>query len=254
MRISGLVGQIREHTIVKRDVDRDSIVVDLGMNDGRFAREVHETFGCKVFGAEPNPDLVSSLGVAGAITCQNVAISASAGTVKFCLSNDNEASHIMSAGLARADQTIVEVSSVPLTIFLSTNHITRIDLLKIDIEGAELEIFEGPDFQILKEAKQITVEFHAFLDPLQRPRVKKIISRMKSSGFYCIDFSATWKDVLFVNQSLVKLAVREKVALLYHKYTCGVPALIRKFYREDLGTVTRKIISRKYSRPLERQT
>jgi hypothetical protein len=122
------------------------------------------------------------------------------------------------------------------------------DLLKIDIEGAEMQIFEGDDLDIFKHIKQISVEFHAFIYPEQRRRVKKIISQMKRNGFYCIDFSATWKDVLFINRSMVRITFREKAALLSHKYATGLPALSRKIYSEGLGTVTKKIIARRLSR------
>jgi hypothetical protein len=92
------------------------------------------------------------------------------------------------------------------------------------------------------------VEFHAFIYPEQRSRVRNIISKMNKSGFYSIDFSATWKDVLFINQSRIKIGFWEKAALLHHKYAIGLPALMRKICTEGLGTVTQKIIARRFSR------
>lgn len=246
-----LVDQIREHTILKRGITRDSVIVDLGMNDGRFARDINARYGCKVVGVEPNAKLAIGIGISDSISCHNIAISSASGLVKFGIADDNEASHILSDGNLRPGMEIVEVGCVPLATFLSSKDITQVDLLKIDIEGAELEIFEGPDSDTLQNIKQISVEFHAFLDPAQRPRVQNIMSRMRERGFYCTDFSATWKDVLLLNEALLKISLQEKIALHYHKYAVGVPALLRKVYSEGPSKVTKKIIARRYSRSSE---
>jgi FkbM family methyltransferase len=247
MRTSEIVCQIREHTLLKRDLDCHSIVIDLGMNDGRFAREIHDKYGCRVIGVEPNPRLAMSFAGSDIITCHNMAISSSEGIVKFRIDDDSEASHIISDDAVTQGQTVVDVPSVSLRTFLVRNDIARVDLLKMDIEGAELAIFEGDDFNVLPQMKQISVEFHAFLDVSQRPRVKEIIYRMTKNGFYCVDFSATWKDVLFLNQAMMPLSRRDKIALSYRKYALGFPALFEKIHREGLGAVTRKIISRRYA-------
>jgi hypothetical protein len=176
-----------------------------------------------------------------------MAIASSEGIVKFRIDDDSEASHIISDDAVTQGQTVVDVPSVSLRAFLVRNDIARVDLLKMDIEGAELAIFEGDDFNVLSQIKQISVEFHAFLDVSQRPRVKDIISRMTKNGFYCMDFSATWKDVLFLNQAMMPLSRPDKIALSYRKYALGFPALFEKIHREGLGAVTRKIISHRYA-------
>jgi FkbM family methyltransferase len=254
MRTHSLVDQIREHSILCRDLNRDSLVVDLGMNDGRFAREIHAKYGCRVVGVEPNPTLAKEIGRSPPVSCDNLAIAATQGFVRFQIAEDPEASHIVppadgpAHGAPAPDYPVVTVPCVPLRTFFRANRITRPDLLKIDIEGDELQLFEGDDFTALLEVEQITVEFHAFLDPAQRPRVKRIISRMRRGGFHCIDFSATWKDVLFINERLVKLGPGEKIGLAYRKYATGLPALFRKIRSEGGRTVARKVIARRFAR------
>ena len=170
-----------------------------------------------------------------------------AGVAKLRIDDDSEASRLVLNG-DDPKEGIVEVPCAPLRAYLADNAIAAADLLKIDIEGAELAIFEGEDFDVLPRMKQISVEFHAFLYPEQRPRVKNIISKMNKSGFYSIDFSATWKDVLFVNKSMISIGFWEKLALLHHKYATGLPALLRKIYADGLGAVIKKIIARRFSR------
>lgn len=93
---------------------------------------------------------------------------------------------------------------ITLEKFLKENNIYKIDLLKVDIEGAEIEMFETSPGEILKSINQITVEFHDFLWPELKPRVEKIKKRLIKLGFYCIPFSIKNNgDVLFIKRSLI---------------------------------------------------
>ncbi len=80
------------------------------------------------------------------------------------------------------------------------NKINEVDLLKIDIEGAELQLFLSTSDDVFSSIKQISIEFHDFMDLYPSEEVKKIINRFKS-GFYIIKFSRYYYyDVLFINK------------------------------------------------------
>ena len=53
-----------------------------------------------------------------------------------------------------------------------------IDLLKIDIEGAEFEVFSTIDLEILNRIKMIVDEIH-----LQHGNISSIVNKLKSAGF-----------------------------------------------------------------------
>src|SRR5262249_4200675 len=81
----------------------------------------------------------------------------------------------------------------------------RIDLIKMDIEGAEVEILETLPREILRRIGQITAEFHSapiFGFDLQL-RVERIIRRLRRERFMALDFSrGSRTDVLFVNRRM----------------------------------------------------
>ena len=77
------------------------------------------------------------------------------------------------------------------------------DLLKLDIEGAELDVFEGAAADELRRFRQITVEFHDFVWPEQAVRVGRAMALMEAAGFRRINFSRDNTDVLFVRRDLL---------------------------------------------------
>ena len=87
-----------------------------------------------------------------------------------------------------------------LTYFDATD---TIDLLKIDIEGSEYEILEQTPSSELLRFKQITVEFHDFLDKNLEMRNFIIEDRLNSLGFISFKkgtncwYGSSFYDTLF---------------------------------------------------------
>ena len=82
--------------------------------------------------------------------------------------------------------------------FLAETGLQAADLLKVDIERMELDLFETATVAELRCFRQITVEFHDFLWPEQASRVDRAKRRLVLAGFRRIDFSLDSSDVLFV--------------------------------------------------------
>jgi FkbM family methyltransferase len=55
------------------------------------------------------------------------------------------------------------LDGITLETFLNTQRIELVDLLKIDIEGAEEAVFNSTRDATLCNIKQITIEFHDFV-------------------------------------------------------------------------------------------
>jgi hypothetical protein len=66
------------------------------------------------------------------------------------------------------------VEAVTMQDILSREHVKRVDLLKIDIEGAGVELFPG-DVSWLDNVHAIAVEFHG--DSRQQSQFDEIIAR-----------------------------------------------------------------------------
>jgi len=98
----------------------------------------------------------------------------------------------------------------------------RIDLLKMDIEGAEIELFEACSDDELQAVMQITVEFHEFLYPEQAEAVARIKERMRRLGFWVLPFSLDNTNVLFLNRKTGVGAVEVAFLRSFVRYGKGI--------------------------------
>ena len=97
-----------------------------------------------------------------------------------------------------------------------------IDLLKIDIEGAEIELLEGLDKETFARIGEMTVEFHDFLRPSDRPRVAKVVAKIRDNGFYVVNFG--WRhftDVMCLNRAVFDVNLKLRARLTAAKYARG---------------------------------
>ncbi len=198
------ISRLCSHTFVSALLDRGSVVVDLGLNQGEFARGIHAKFGCAVYGAEPVPELFEALRGQAGLAAENCAIAAKAGSQMIHLAAGRCAS--LSGQPSGVQSQTIEVRTVPLAEFLSSHRITGVDLLKVDIEGAELEVFANLPADVLAEFRQITIEFHDFMHPETAPEVQRTIDNLRAAGFRCVRFSKDNIDLLFINSRRVRHA------------------------------------------------
>jgi len=98
----------------------------------------------------------------------------------------------------------IAVEGVTLGSFIESQGIDTVDLLKIDIEGAETGLLKTIDNDTLSRIKQITVEFHDFLPYFdQKEDIRTIKHRLDNFGFECIRYTMRYHaDVLFINRNL----------------------------------------------------
>lgn len=68
----------------------------------------------------------------------------------------------------------------------------KIDLVKVDIEGAEWEMILEADEETLKKPAQYTIEFHDFLDTSYRIKSYNCIQKMVSLGYKYESQKTTW--------------------------------------------------------------
>lgn len=93
------------------------------------------------------------------------------------------------------EENKIKIPSVRLKDFLDSE--TYIDLLKMDIEGAEIEVLKDCDSS-LKKAKHIFIEFHSFVNDTQNLNI--VLDILSSNGFrYFIKQEADRKQP-FINR------------------------------------------------------
>jgi|LakMenE18May11ns_1017448.scaffolds.fasta_scaffold9803658_1 FkbM family methyltransferase len=188
------------HTITPVLLDRNAIVVDLGCNKGDFAAMMLGRFDCSLLAIEANPAMVALATKRLGIPVENMAVAGSDGEIDFYLSGNPEASSVVPS-IAGGGQSSIRVPSTTLEAWATCRGIASVSVLKVDIEGAELDVIDSWDGRTPRPV-QWTVEFHDFMDPSQRPRVLKSIEKLKGFGYEAIN--PTWPDhidCLFVDKS-----------------------------------------------------
>jgi len=198
-----MLKKICEHTFLADKLGKDSVVVNLGANKGEFTNAVRGVFKCKIYAIEPVPELFASLKDGDGVVKIQGAITAKDEMMTLFIPEDRCATlHL----LAPVPAKTIEVQGYTLRRFLSVNGIDTIDLLKVDIEGAELDLFDGFSSDDLRKISQCTVEFHDFLYEELHERVEAAKEKIVSAGFYCIPFSLNNGDVLFVRKDVISFS------------------------------------------------
>lgn len=187
-----------DHTFIEH-LDKSSIVLDLGGNEGQFAKMISNNFESKVLVFEPVSELFEKIEESESVKKFSKAVMPNSGEhVKINLSDGQCAT-----AYGETDRSII-AESISIEDILLNEKIDRVSLLKMDIEGPEVPILENIKPEVLVKIDQITVEFHDFLWPELKPRVEAVKKRIKNLGYYCIPFSLTNNgDVLFIKKEIL---------------------------------------------------
>ncbi len=212
--------QVLLHSFIGDFLGPNSTVIDLGANRGEFSCYIANQFGSLVYAVEPVPDLFNQIPENPKIQKINCGIAAQSGVYKLNLSPQSCAT-IYPNHNSEAGDKILDVHCLALEEFIKNNKIQRVDLIKVDIEGAEIKVLEGLKPNVLLKVNQMTVEFHDFLWPELGSRVANIKKKLTAIGFYCIPFSFFNNgDVLFIRKNLISY-----FDYLYIKYIISYPQL-----------------------------
>lgn len=209
------VPEICGHTFLAGPLGPGSIIVDLGGSTAAFSRAIAAQYGCRCHVAEATAQNFQRIQESGQLTKYHRALGGAEGPVELLIADDG--SHWGSlAPLGGTKYGASEtVEGVTLQGFLSAIGNPAPDLVKIDIEGAEIAMFAAAPDETLRAIGQMTVEFHDFMDPgndALAAEVATVKARLAGLGFYCFQFSHPHNgDVLFVNSARVRLPWAQRV-------------------------------------------
>jgi FkbM family methyltransferase len=204
------LASVRGHHIWPAPLTKDSVVVDAGAHRGEFSAEIIRRFGCQCHLVEANPRLVETLIVAGAESITPAALDARDGRGMLHVSENLEATGLFDAGSASIG---VDVETIALATLMQRLGITKIDILKLDIEGAEFDLIASTPDQTLQRISQITVEFHDFKPAFRDHGLfENARARLQVMGFDCCNLAfRTHGDVLFLNRARLHLVARQRI-------------------------------------------
>jgi FkbM family methyltransferase len=168
---------------------KDRHIVDLGANVGIFTLYAARCAPqAKIFAVEPFPATFRRLAATvrdhsleSRVTCLNAAV---AGT--------NSARIMPDAPVPSQRRTLVptsapalvgsgtQVAGKTLEAILDENEIQQVDLLKVDIEGSEYEVFLSTSQHALACVHRIAMEYHGDCAPYSK---EQLFNHLRSAGF-----------------------------------------------------------------------
>jgi len=192
---------IESHSLLPDLLRPGGTVVDCGANLGTFSRVMVERFGVRVFAFEASPAVFARIPGLPGLVARNIAVCGNDGVVQLAIDDDITRTAVAGEGRTGSG-AILEVEGRTLPRLLAEAGIAGdIEVLKLDIEGAELGVIDSMSDNLIRRIGQITIEFHDFLGYHSRDDVNARVERIKALGFRELWWSRTRNtaDVLLVN-------------------------------------------------------
>ena len=171
IRLSVVAGNLRMHRLLDRLVVPGATVIDVGANIGYNTVHAARLAGPRgrVIALEPTPDNldvlrrnVASAGLAN-VTIEPVAAGRAAGVRDFFVRGARSAVNSLFAESCYASVTdVLQIAVVPLDDLVAGTA----DVVKIDVEGAELDVLEGMARLLRHPPKALIVEWHPLLQSM----------------------------------------------------------------------------------------
>jgi len=192
---------IHWHTVVPSLLLPGSHILDLGANVGCFSLEIAQSFHCICHAVEPDPELLAHISSHPRIKKYGYAIAARQASMFLHRSSNPLAASIVDASSSMSDDPGIVVDAIQLATFIERHVSGPVSLIKMDIEGAEVQVFDSLTDELLISIPQISVEFHDFCNLTPENTVKRIATRLQTLGFYYLRMSGVGhQDTLFVNR------------------------------------------------------
>lgn len=192
---------------------RSPLVVDVGGNIGQSVRRFKAAFPSAVIHSfEPHPKAYEQLKEVAAgyrdVTTWNTALGSSAGQQELIAVELTT----MSSFLPRdkdawgGEEKVVPVQVLTVDQFMEQNGIARIDILKADTQGTELEVFKGASGAMRDGRVQLVYFEHNFRGMyVGTPPLHEVLHYLTDHGFDLVsmyDFNyrnnfLSWCDLLF---------------------------------------------------------
>jgi len=217
------IEEIESHSILPDLVRRGGLVLDCGANLGAFSMEMIRRFDCRCYAFEASPVVFRRMPRHSNLIARNVAICGADRMVALELSEDITRNKISIK--ESKFESFVRVGGRHLAGIAGELGISDIEVLKLDIEGAELEVIDSLDDEFFRRISQITVEFHDFLGYATTQEVFERIERLKNIGFWELYWSRRRNtgDVLLVN--------RRRLGRIRYLYEQQIIRRLRAFVR-----------------------
>jgi len=186
-------------------LNESSIVYSLGVGDEiDFDLSIIDKYGVTVHGFDPTPnsiDMLAGTDLPERFHFHPWAVTAQDGSLKFYprLKKDGSKSDVMYTMIAEKEtiDDVIEVPAYSLSSIAEKLGHQHIDLLKMDIEGAEYEVLDGLLASPIKPT-QLLVEFHHRFADIGMEKTAGVIRRLRDDGYKIFAISEIGREVSFL--------------------------------------------------------
>lgn len=182
------------------------VVIDVGCGwEADFSLLMIRQHGLDAFGVDPTKKHTPALHALeektdGKFHHLPLAVSRENGSIIFHESRVHESGSILKEHTnIQNDETVsYQVESVTLTDLIQRIGVQQIDILKLDLEGAEYSLLESVTRRDLESFSQIFIEFHHHCTDFTRKDTRKMVKKITSNGFRM--FSLDLHNYLFYQE------------------------------------------------------
>ena len=165
------------------------LIVDIGAHIGLFSLKAMGIYkSAEIIAYEPVREnfelLVDNIGrnyLRDSVHLINKGVASQSGSYEIYINGQSSAKHSIIRSHDETKETR-EMDCIGLTDIFLENKIDHIDLLKMDVEGAEFEIFRSAKIDDLNRIYGLVIEYHEYIET-----VDGLISFLENNGFKLIN-------------------------------------------------------------------
>jgi FkbM family methyltransferase len=168
-----------------------SRAIDVGAHVGEFTKQIYYNFPeCKIVMVEANPNCEPHLRLLGK-SYDIVALSDKEGYGNLHIEKTNltpTGASLYKENTEWYSEGKYEIITVPTSTLDIKNYFEnqQIDLLKLDVQGAELDILNGGE-KTLQRTQYALIETSLLEYNQNAPLIDRVVDKMKEYGFYIVD-------------------------------------------------------------------
>lgn len=195
---------VEPNFVYRPDLTSDAVVVDAGCSyEADFSVCLITRHNVRAFGVDPTHKHGEALRALekrypGRFTHLPCAIAATDGTLTFHESRVNESGSLFTdhVNVVHDETTSYDVEAVTLGTLLKRMGVQSVDILKLDLEGAEYDLLDRTTAEELKPFKQLFIEFHHHaVSHFTVADTRRLVHRICGFGFH--SFSVDDHNYLF---------------------------------------------------------
>lgn len=179
------------------DLDKKSIVFDLGGYQGQWTSDIFSKYCCVIHIFEPAPLFTNIIKKRfeknSKIYIHEFGLADKSCKIKVALAEDG-------TSMFKNNDASAEITLIKAIDFFQENQIKKIDLMKINIEGGEYDLLEHLiESEFISNIKNIQVQFHDFV-PNAKQKMLRIQKRLRNTHKLTFQYEFIWENWKLINK------------------------------------------------------